>query len=282
MNFPVNAGRFFFGFVLLALFACLANASVTVNPKFLFLDGSRRSVSVTVTNPGGEEAEVWVEVKYGYETSDNSGKILIHFDTLAVDEPSAATWIRCYPPRFIVGAGETQTIRIAVRPPAGTGEGEYWARILVTSRLRNISQLSPSGLLSSAKSGINLMTQLSLPFHYRVGKVTTGLQVTSMNASTSDTAIVVSMQLAKVGNAAFWGSRVIKITNESGKVVSTETKNVCVYKTLTLIDRINRTNLPSGTYSVDVEFVTGKRTDLRVSDLVQAPSVHAAASVLIP
>lgn len=282
MNFPVIAGRFFFGFVLLSLLASLAHASVTVNPKFIFLDGSRRSVGVTVTNPGDQEVEVWIEAKYGYETSDDSGKILIHFDTLAVDEPSAATWIRVYPTRFVVGAGETQTVRIAVRPPGGTGEGEYWARILVTSRLRNISPLPLSGVQGATKSGINLMTQLSLPFHYRVGKVTTGLQVTSMNTSISDTAILVSMQLAKVGNAAFWGSRVIKITNESGKVVSTVTKNLCVYKTLTLIDRINRTNLPSGTYNVDVEFVTGKRTDLRVSDLVQAPSIHAAASVLIP
>jgi len=268
--------------LLLFALTVAARASISIDPKFLFLDGSRRSVSVSISNSDENEAEVWIEVKFGYETSDDSGKIFIHFDSLAIDEPSAATWIRCYPQRFIVGPGESQTVRIAVRPPAGTADGEYWARILVTSKPRNISRLPQSGTTPSAKPGVNVLTQLDLPFHFRLGKLSTGLEIVPLSPAVTDTAVLVPLRLTRTGNASFWGTRTIKVINGSGKTVFTVTKNIAVYKTMTLVEKISRTGLASGTYSVEFEFVTGKRLDVRTANLIQAPPIHTAASVLIP
>lgn len=282
MKKPITIGKLVVTILVLLILAPTAHASVTVNPKVLFLDGIHKSVSLTVSNTAEEDAEVWIDVRYGYETTDDSGRIIIHFDSLALNEPSAAMWIRCYPRRFALGAGENQTVRIAVFPPAGIADGEYWARILVTSKPRNVSRTPISGATTSAKPGLNILTQLSLPFHYRVGKLTTGLEVTTQGTALNDTAIILPMQLTRTGNASYWGTRTIKLSNQSGKVVSTVTKNIAVYKTTTVLEKISRAGLPAGAYDIDVEFNTGKRMDIRSSSLVQSTPVHVSASVVIP
>ena len=72
----------------ISVVASIARASIVVIPSYLFLDSRHRTLPVTVSNDGDDEREVWLQVKYGYETSDDTGKIFIYMDSLATGEPS--------------------------------------------------------------------------------------------------------------------------------------------------------------------------------------------------
>jgi hypothetical protein len=264
----------------LTLIAGAAMAGIQVIPNYLFLDASHRTLPFSVINDGSDEREVWLETRFGYETSDYTGKIFIYIDSLALNEPSAAGWIQGYPRRFLLKPGESQTVRLVVTPPAGLFDGEYWSRILIMSK----SRTAPTKVTETVvvKPGIVLLFQQSIPFHYRVGKLSTGLTVDSLTASISDTTLDVTTKLSRTGNAAFWGSRVIRVFDKSGKVVFSLKKNAGVYKTLTLVDHISKTGLSSGEYNISVEFLSEGRTDVPKQDLIHSDPVRASTTVVMP
>jgi len=264
---------------LLFLFAGELSAGINASPKYIFLDGSRRSTPVAITNIGREEIEAWVEVKYGYVTSDDTGKVDIVYDS-AADEPSAAAWVKAYPSRFILSPGESQTIRLAASAPPAMRDGEYWARVLVTGKPRKPPAPVAGGRF---QTGMVIITQLSLAFHYRVGMVATGVIVSDPKVTSDDRNVQIVLKLTRTGNASFWGTRLIRILDASGKAVGpTVRKNVVVYKTLNVREVLDRKTVPPGRYTLDVELLTDKRTDLPRSSLVQSPPAHLAIPIIIP
>jgi len=267
--------------LLLLISSSITKAGIQITPSYLFLDGSRRSIPVNVSNTGNDEREVWVEIKFGYEMTDDSGKFYIHLDSLDANEPSAAHWLQCFPKRFLLGPGESQTIRILAVPPAGIAEGEYWARIQVVSKPREKAHVS-SQAAQNVKPGITILYQQSLPFHYRVGNPATGLEVDTLITAASDTNVTVSMLLTRKGNASYWGSRTIKVLDKNGKVVLNQTKNTGIYKTIRLTDSFSKLNLQPGNYIVEVEFSTDKRRDVPKASLIHALPVRVTSSFIIP
>lgn len=257
-----------------------ARAGIVVSPGYLFLNSVHRTVSLTATNDGDDEREVWMEVKFGYEISDDSGKIFIQIDTLAQNEPSAAAWIECYPRRFNLKPGESQTVRVMASPPRTLGEGEYWSRVIVVSKTRQPPPQKAAA--ASTKPGLIILYEQSLPFHYRIGTLSTGVVVDSLGTSLSDTSVNVVMKLTRVGNASYWGSRTTEFIDNSGRTVYKLTRNTGVYKSITLIDRINRTKIPPGEYIVNVQFVSEGRTDIPKRDLIHSSPVRTSRSLTIP
>ncbi len=228
-----------------------------------------------------DEAEVSIEVKYGYVVSDDSGKAIVVTDSVATNEPSAAQWVKSYPQRFILGGGETQTIRLVAYPPPGLAEGEYWTRVVVLGRPRKPPPLvNPN--FTQIKGGMGILVAVGLPFHYRVGKVTTGLTINKLAGQPSGQKVTVNISTTRIGNAAYWGSRLLRLINSSGKVIYSSRKNVAVFKTFNMLEDIDRKDIPPGDYTLDVEFVTSKRSDLRDDILVQAPSVHMTTQINLP
>jgi len=267
--------------ITLAALVSTARASIVVIPSYLFLDSKHRTLPVTVSNDGDDEREVWLEVKYGYETSDDSGNIFIQMDSLAVGEPSSAQWLQGYPRRFILKPGESQIVRLVVTPPAGLADGEYWSRLLVESKPRNILQ-KPQTPSTAIKPGIVLLYEQSVPFHYRVGKLSTEIVVDSIRAVLADSSIDVYTKCSKTGNAAYWGSRTVRVLDKSGKVVQRFTHNTGVFKNITLLDQIDRKSLAPGDYTVTLEFVTEGRTDIPRTSLVHANPVRISTTFTIP
>lgn len=266
---------------LCALLALPARGGITVSPGHLFLNSVHRTITISALNDGDDEREVWMEVKFGYETSDDSGKIFVLIDSAAVDEPSAAGWIECYPRRFNLKPGESQTVRIMARPPAGLSDGEYWSRVIVASKTRLTAQKStvaPTG----TKPGFTIIYQQSVPFHYRVGNVTTGVTIDSLTTALSDTSLNVVTQIGRTGNAAFWGSRTLQLLDNTGTSVYKVTRNAGVYKRMKFIDHISRSAVPAGEYTLSVVFSSEGRSDVTKRDLIKAAPVRSAVSVTIP
>jgi hypothetical protein len=273
--FPRTALLFLF--FMIAFSECVV-AAISVTPKFIFLDPSRRSVAVMVTNSGTEEDEMWVEAKFGYVVSDDTGGVHIIYDSTDADQNSAASWVRAYPARFVLAPDETQIVRLVVSPPAGMKEGEYWARINISSKPRKPA-ISMKG--TNYTTGMVLVTQAGLAFHYRLGKLNTGVVVNDFKIMTVDSLVHVTMKLTRTGNASFWGARIIRLVNESGKVVFTMTKELVVYKSMLVHDKLSRRNIPPGNYKVEIDLVTGSRRDVELSSLIQAPPLRLSNPLII-
>ncbi len=256
----------------------LSIAGISATPKYLFLDKTKKSVAINVTNTGTEDDEFWVETKFGYVVSDDTGGVHVIADTSGSISQSAASWIKAYPPRFALGPDETQIIRLVVSPPAGLSDGEYWARIMVSSKPRKAA-VSSKG--TKFGSGLVLVTQLGLAFHYRVGTLSTGLVMNDFKTNVTDSTVDITMNVTRTGNAAFWGTRTIRVLNDNGTVVYTTKKDAVVYKSMLLRERISRAKLPPGNYSIETDFVSGSRQDIPNSQLIQAPPLRLTNPLLI-
>ena len=127
-----------------------------------------------------------------------------------------------------------------------------------------------------------LVSQVGLAFHYRLGSLNTGVQLNDLKTSTTDTSLDVLMKLTRIGSASFWGTRVVRLVSESGKVVYSTTKEIVVYKTLTVRERINRKKIPTGTYRLETEFITGNRKDVENTSLIQAQPLRVSNPVTVP
>ena len=169
---------------------------------------------------------------------------------------------------------------LELTPPDTLKEGEYWARIFVTGRPRK--QLpSLVATQEQAKSGVIVLNQISLPFHYRKGRVTTGVQIDNFKAVQDSQAIDIAIDITRRGNASFWGMRKYRLINQSGKVVFTIDKNTVVYRSFKIRERVEFGNISPGNYTLSVEFVTYGRADIRKEDLVQSPPLVQSMPISI-
>ncbi len=254
-------------FVLSLTSVSAALAGLVLRPVYVFLNAPTKSIVVTVRNDGDAPVEVAVAVRYGYPTSSDSGKLeLAYPDSLSPDDRSMATWIRAYPPRFVIGSMESQGVRIFVSTPPGTPPGEYWARMLFTPHpTKSVVQAKTKG-----GPALQIITQLEIPLHYRVGTVSTGIDLVNPPQAILDRDSVDALvHFRRLGNAAFWGELHCRLLDQGGKAVSTLDRHLVVYK-----DSIIKLGLPiaagsTGPYTLEVIAET-KRDDIAPKELVHA------------
>ncbi len=252
-------GRLFLTLLFIFIIQIPTSAGISVNPKRLFFDASKRSIPLQITNTGTIENEVWIEVKYGYVASDDTGREYVVVDSIvAAGEPSAAEWIKPYPERFILPAGETQTVRFVSYPPPGITEGEYWARVIVTGKPRGQAE-SISKEPTRRKSGVVFYASVGIPLFYRHGnRLIAGVDVSSINVQQTNQEIIIDINVMKKGNAAYNGTRTIKIIDSDGRIVKTNKKDIIIYKNSTLRERLDKGGVISGKYKIEVEFSAKK------------------------
>src|SRR5579862_4526630 len=252
------------------LFVCVhlpALAGVRTTPQIVFADYHQRSVHVNVNNPSDNPIEVWIEFKYGYHISDDTGKItVITPDTLQADDKSAASWIKAYPQRFTLGPAESQVVRFVVNAPSGLSAGEYWARILIASKDQKKPQIAGKKGFGAA---FELVTITSVPFHYRYLDVSTGLElVRALEYRSSGNILSAILPVKRTGNASYWGMVNCRIIRD-GKTLVSHDYNLVVYKDLTYKMDIDRTNVPSGEYTLEVDVRT-QRADIDNRNVIKA------------
>lgn len=283
----VNTGRKQFVLFLLAVAAAVffltplkaLSSGVVCSPQVLFGTEKERSVRVGVYNPSDISLEVWVEIKYGYTTSNDTGKIyVVTPDSLQSDDRSAAGWMKAFPMRFILGPNEMQTVRLVTNPPAGTPAGEYWARILVSSK----DQTKP---FVKGKKGfgskVDLISVASVPFQYKNSETTTGLQLTqSIDYKLRDSTIDVHVPLRRLGNASYWGTVECKLVDGAGRTVYTSTENLAVFKDLLFTIKLPRLSIPAGSYTLNM-VSQAVRTDVRSSYLTRCAPVTWSLPILV-
>jgi hypothetical protein len=254
--------------LVLTLLSAREAAAVSVSPTALYIDSRTRTGVLTLHNPGTLPEEITIDFAYGYPQADSAGNIAVALTREpAAGEPSAMAWMRAFPRRLLLQPGQRQVVRVMVEPPAGLAEGEYWARVLVTSRGGQppIEQTQGDQVLQ-----LEVQTTLVMAANYRNGDVRTGVRVTSAAARRAAAEVVVEVDLERTGNAAFLGSMRAELVDGRGNVVGTGFDDLAVYRTMRRRLTIPVPPAAAGALSVRVVINT-ERDDLPAGGALPAP-----------
>jgi P pilus assembly chaperone PapD len=268
----------FYLVLILTFFSTVTSQSgLKVLPNFLFLSHPKQSIAINVQNITDQDREAWIEIKYGYEVSNDSGRISVRIDSSQDVPNSIAPWAVAYPQRFRLKPQETQVIRVRVVPPEGLPDGEYWARILITDK----PSMQAKALIGNT-SGLIMMQQASVPLFYRKGILSTGVTLDSSRSIITDTTITLVNKLSRTGNAAFLGVRKITVVDAGGNIVYNKMKNTGVFNTVTMHDSFSRKDLTAGDYTVNYEYTTDRRNDIFARDQIKARPIRFSSPLIVP
>ncbi|MBA4313304.1 MAG: hypothetical protein C0417_11820 [Chlorobiaceae bacterium] len=243
------------------------------------MDDLRKTAPITVRNMDNSEVEVHIKIIFGYVTTDDTGKSIIVMDSISVDSNSSARWIRPYPVRFVLGGGESQTVRLVATPSPGLADGEYWCRVLITSYPRGITTSSKK---TSTKGAMTFAYEIGLPIYFRHGKISTGLDQHDFSLKKIDNELEVHLDLERTGNASFNGSQMIRIRNKEGEVVRTvESENLVVFNKYKLKEKVKVSDLPAGMYNIELEILS-KRKDISAKYLLSSPPLRLSGKIELP
>lgn len=205
--------------------------AVNVSPAVLYIDARTREGVVTLYNSGTYPEEIDLGFLWGSHVSDEAGVVrLVLADSAPAGSPSALSWLRAYPRRLVLAPGESQVVRVIVRPPAGVATGEYWARLVVNA-VPQVPAVEQSQ--GQATMQLRIGTRIVGGLHFRVGRPTTSLSVERAVAVREGEKVHLTLDLARGGDAAFIGRVRARLLDAEGAVVGTEhVEPITVYRGL--------------------------------------------------
>lgn len=263
---------------VLALGPILADA-IMIAPHAVFMSHRTRTGQLYLVNTGTEPEEVAVELKFGYPDTDSLGGVYIHFfDAPTPDQPSAAQWIRAFPRRVVVAPGVQQVVRLLATPPADLPDGEYWSRIVVTSHGAPTAVATGD---SAVHAQITFEVRTIASLIYRKGDVRTGLVLNDFRATLTRDSLVVWLDLAHTGNAAYVGNIRLGLRDNQGQVGQQWDTPIAVY-----VPQHRRLAFPvgplgPGVYTVRL-LINTTREDVPSENVLPAPPIERSMSVEVP
>jgi hypothetical protein len=275
--------RSFFALLLALGPAPLLAQGVLVAPHAIIIDHRTRSGSLSLYNPGTEPAEVSLSTFYGYPVTDSAGEFQLR-TVEAPDStyPSAAGWIEAFPKRMVLAPKERQTVRLLARPPATLGDGEYWARLVVSAKGGTVPV---AGLADSSgvSVGLSLEVRTVLPVQYRKGRVSTGVRLTGVAVQVERDSLALRPHLTRIGNGAYLGTLRAVLRDSTGRVVASLASPLAVYYDMAprLTAPLPTAGLPAGTYRVEVE-AAAERADIAPELVLGSPPERSSVAVRLP
>jgi P pilus assembly chaperone PapD len=274
------------GATVLALIAALTQvgsagtaSAITVAPHALFIDHRTRSTVLYIQNSGDSPEEVSVQLKFGYPTSDSLGDVHVDLiDDPPPGEPSAAAWVRALPARAMVQPGARQAVRLLARPPAGLPDGEYWSRVIVTSRAQQPPV--PAGNGGAVSVGLTLEMRTVISLIYRKGKVATGVALNSFGADARNDTLFADIKLARTGSAAYLGNLELVLRNAAGDPVDRWEQAIAVYRHLYRRLPLPVDRFKPGRYALDLRLST-ERDDIATESVLPAPVVERTIELIV-
>ncbi len=252
--------------------------AIVVAPTAIYLRDGDAAEVIHLFNSSTEVEEVTVETVFGYPATTEDGRLRMEFPE-GEDERSAADWIQVLPRRIEVPPGERRALRILARPPAGTPEGEYWTRVILTSRGR---KLPVEGAESPGiQVGLGLTVRTVIALTYRHGEVTTGVTVAGLAPEVVGDSLVFRPDLRREGNGAYIGRMDVDLVDARGETVRSWVEQVAVYRAYHRRYAYGVDGLPPGEYRLRLRLGTD-REDISEEDRLPAPPVEVSAPVIVP
>jgi hypothetical protein len=257
--------------------AHLAAQAVSVSPTALFLDQAERSGRLNLVNEGDLPAEVEIDFAFGYARSDSLGRVSVPLsESAAPGEPTLVPYLRAFPRRLRLSPGQRGMVRVLVTAPPGLGDGEYWARVMVSS---TGAQAPVEERVGGAAVRINLRSVVAVATNYRHGQVETSITVDTASATALPESVQLVLDLDRGGNAAWLGQVRAEIVSPDGRVFGSAAHDVAVYRALRWgvsipLDR----QLDGGPFAIRY-VLSPERPDAGPGDILTAPVVRGRVPI---
>lgn len=236
-------------------------ASISVAPAQLFIDSKKKIGEVFLTNTSPNMVDVAIDFKFGFPESDDFGNITIPLHERTYEHPNTiAPFLYVYPRRLTLYPGQTRTVRIVVRAPEGLADGEYWARAVFSSEVRNDGR-TENGDPGKASSYVTFKYAIIVPVYYRTGKVSADLAMPKLETSIARDSLFLTSYLQRTGNGAYLGIRKVQIFDAKGEIVHDLIHDFAVYEQTKAVDRVPLATWPRGKYVVKITYTTSGRLD---------------------
>ncbi|MEX1181788.1 MAG: hypothetical protein WEF86_01035 [Gemmatimonadota bacterium] len=260
--------------VILSVGAAALVRGVSVSPMSVFMDHSTRSGTITLYNPNPLPEEIEISFAFGYPTSDSAGGVSVPLSEEApAGEPSAVPWLRAFPRRLVLQPGQQQIVRILAQPPADLADGEYWSRILVisTGGRPPVEQQ----VQVDVRVAISMRTIVVASLNYRKGDPTTGVRVSLADALRTADGVQFTLDLDRLGEAAYLGVIRLELLDAAGNVLSEEEDVISIYRTL----RRRFVFTDAGRAAAVRYTLVTERPELGQANIIAAPPVSATVPV---
>jgi len=130
--------------------------------------------------------------------------------------------------------------------------GEYWSRVIISSKSKNPRVVETKQ--NRTRITMELVSQTSVPFHFRNGLISSKISVQRARAHIDDGLLKLRLDLRRTGNAAFWGRIGYKLLNSAGKVIRTKDFRIVVYRDMAYSVQDSLPSLYEGPYAVELTF----------------------------
>ena len=266
--------------IALTLLIGHVNAGILVAPTVVFMDEHKRTGRITVQNPSDEPREVTIRMSFGLPTSDSLGNVFVNLQDSGITDIKAATsWVKPFPRKMLLQPGATQVVRFVARPPKDLVDGEYWARVVVTSQEGKTSLPSPTaeGQISTV---LNMIMQTAIMLKYRQGDQVAHLKLNGVEASQEDTLVNVIVDLSSTGNASYVGMMHCRLYNADKQEIGYRRFDLAVYH-----DLKRRVTFPiasytnSGPYSFELFITPDGRKDIAAEYLIRGNDIEYSVTV---
>lgn len=267
--------------VLLAgILAGTATAGVLVAPTVVFISDNNRTGRLEVQNTSNEPREISVRLAFGLPESDSLGNVYVQLQDSNITHPrSAVDWVKAFPRKIVVPPNGTQVIRLVARPPQDLRDGEYWARIVVTSR-EGAGSLPSPGDDDQIATRLNMVMQTAIMLKYRNGECVTHMELTDRSARLTERGAEVMLGMRNTGNASYMGVLRCVLVDADGRTAAEKEFNIAVYDDL--LRRVDmdfdRTQF-RGPFTLDVKVTSEGRTDVAREDMLAGNDVTYTMTV---
>ncbi len=275
-----RGGILFVTAALVIAAAAQVGASVMVAPTVVFLSDRNRTGRVIVQNPADEPTEVTVRFSFGLPWSDSLGNVQVTLQDSGVTDPrSAMDWLKAFPRKVVVPAKGSQTIRLIARPPKDLPDGEYWARIVISSRENDVA-VPTSDNPENISTKLNMVMQMAIMVKFRTGELVSNLELKDVKTIASDSNVSVLLDMSNRGNVSYMGVLHATLYDADGKQINEAGSNVAIYR-----DLRRRVDLPipegdfKRPYNVKVMISSDGRTDVPPDDLIKGNKIEYSVNI---
>jgi len=202
--------------------ATAKQAQLLLYPTRIVLDNNERTAALTLKNTGDASGTYRAEL-IEMNMSENS------IDEIPEGQPapySAKKLLRISPRSITLAPGEEQDIRLLIRKPANTEDGEYRSHLKITMTESNVEEAAAREANPTVTKGVTIAVRprlsLVIPVIIRYGKTSYTIKIISAKLhydkdETGKKHPSVDVVLLRDGNRSSMGDLDITYINEAGK-----------------------------------------------------------------
>lgn len=278
---PVGESKYFVVAILTVLLAAAGlSAQVLISPTVIFVSEQSPTGRLIILNQSPHIQEITIAFSFGIPESDSLGNVTVKFQDSAVTDPNSALgWISAFPRSMLIKQDERQVVRLMVRPPQNLSDGEYWARVMISSQ-RNDTPILTIDKEKQIGTQLHMVTRQAIMFKYRKGDLTTQLDLDRAVASLKDSTVEVMLDMANLGNASYVGMLHAILKDRSGQEIDRFDLRLAVYRQLRRKIDLSLAGFDyNPPYSVELEISNDGRFDINPQDLIRGNKIAQTLTV---